>query len=97
MNIPTWVDNKNRGRQARASARLRYVMNVLAAKHSDRQTMRSLAEKVALDHSTLSLYIRRGAFSKSAAERIVKMLKTDEVTVHMLMRPLEIGKQETPA
>lgn len=96
MNIPTWVDTKNRGSK-RASARLRYVMNVLAAKHTGGGSMRALAEKVSLDHSTISLYIRRGSFSQSAAERVVKMLKTDEVTVDMLINPLDIGKQETPA
>lgn len=90
MQIPHWVEKGLSSKQKKASARLKWIVGNIAARHTGRASMRALAEKVELDHSTLSGYIRRGAFSQPAAERIVAALKDDSVTVLMLTQPLSI-------
>lgn len=87
MDIPNWVDAKKRKSQ-KPSARLKYILANLAARHTGRQSMRALAEKVGLDHSTLSLYIRRGSFSVSAAERIQTVLGAKEISAAVLITPM---------
>jgi lambda repressor-like predicted transcriptional regulator len=89
--IPPFVD-RNKKKSERASARLRYMLAVLAAKHTGRQSMRALSEMVGLDHSTLSTYIRKGSFSERSANRIAEAIGTDEITADMLMNPLEVGR-----
>lgn len=90
--IPTWVDkNKSRGRD-KASARLDYLVGLLAALHTERKSIRGLAEKIGMDHSTISLYIRKGAFTMPAATRIVETLKDPKLAVTMLTEPLTIAR-----
>jgi hypothetical protein len=89
MQIPQWVERGKRRKAERASARLKYTMTFLAAKHTGRQSIRALAEMVGMDHSTISIYIRRGSFSERAAKRIEEALGTEEVTARFLMEPLE--------
>ena len=91
MKIPHWVDARKRKKTERASARLKYVLGVIAATHTGRQSMRALAEKVGMDHSTLSTYIRRGAFSVAAAQRIECTFGRDVVTCEFLLDPLSIA------
>jgi hypothetical protein len=91
MEIPTWVDAKKRSKSAKATARLKFMLTYLAAKNTGRGSMRALAELVGLDHSTLSTYIRRGAFSEAAAQRIEAKLGAKQITADMLVDPLSIG------
>lgn len=90
--IPTWVDKGKTRNAQRASARLDYLMGLLAALHTERKSIRGLAEKVGMDHSTISLYIRNGAFTEAAANRIVTALKDPKLTAAMLMNPMGIDK-----
>lgn len=90
--IPTWVDKKARSKAEKASARLDYLLGLIAAIHTDRKSIRGVAEKVGLDHSTISLYIRQGKFSEKAAARMVAGIKDEHLTVAMLTDPLSIGK-----
>lgn len=92
MKIPYFVEARKRTKKERAAARLKYVLAVISAKHTGRQSMRALAEKVELDHSTLSTYIRRGSFSVAAAERIVGAIDNCEVTVDQLVDPLTMER-----
>lgn len=90
--IPSWVD-KGRTRQAdKASARLNYLLGLLAALHTERKSIRGLAEKIGMDHSTFSLYVRQGAFTMPAATRIVDTLKDPKLAVSMLTEPLTIAR-----
>lgn len=96
MKIPHFVDARKRTKKERQSARLKYVLGVIAAKNTGRQSMRALADMVGLDHSTLSTYIRRGSFSVPAAEKVIAGLQqhkiAPEVTVEQLIDPLLIEK-----
>lgn len=92
MTIPHWVDKGKRSKSEKATARLKYLMSTLAARHTSRSSMRGLADMIDMSHSTLSLYIRRGAFTDSAAKHIVESLKDGELTAEMLMDPMSISK-----
>lgn len=92
MTIPHWVEHGKRSKREKATARLKYLMSTLAARHTSRSSMRGLADMVGMSHSTLSLYIRRGAFTESAAKCIVEVLKDGELTPQMLVDPMSISK-----
>lgn len=96
MQIPQWVDSKKRRKAERASARLKYILVLLAAKHTGRQSIRALAERCGMDHSTISHYIRQGSFSERAAKRIEGILGRQEITHEWLIDPLEEKKTEPP-
>ncbi len=95
MQIPQWVDKGKRSKADKAAARLKYVIGLLAAQHTERASMRSLAEHCGLDHSTIATYVRRGAFSDSAATAIVSALADKALEVWHLTRPLDIPRSET--
>ena len=90
--IPHWVDKKARSNAARCSARLDYLLGLLAAHHTDRKSLRGLAEKIGMDHSTLSLYVRQGKFTDTAAAKMVEGLADANLTASMLIDPLSIAK-----
>lgn len=90
--IPSWVEKGKTRKEERATARLDYLLGLLAALHTERKSMRGLAEKVGLDHSTISGYIRQGAFTQSAAQRIVDTLKDPKLSVTMLTEPLTVAR-----
>jgi transcriptional regulator with XRE-family HTH domain len=87
MQIPSWVDAKKRRKADKASARLKYILTLTAAKHTGRQSIRALAERCGMNHSTISLYIRKGAFSEKAAKRIEEVIGREEIAAEFLMNP----------
>ena len=91
MNFPHWVDAP-RSKKTRATNRLKYLLSVLANNLTGRQSMRALSEHVGLDHSTISIYIRRGAFSEKAAKLIEEKLGRAAVRHEQLTDPLSIEK-----
>lgn len=93
MHIPKWVEKGLRTKADKAVARLKYVTASLAARHTERNSVRGLAEMVGLDHSTISIYIRRGKFSQKAADLIVQKLGDKTLTATMLTDPLSIPKE----
>lgn len=90
--IPSWVDKGKTRSKDKASARLDYLVGLLSALHTERKSVRGLAEVVGMDHSTISLYVRQGEFSVSSAERIVEALKDPKLAVTMLTEPLTIAR-----
>ena len=92
MDIPNWVDKGKRSKTEKATARLKYIIMTLASRHSPRSSMRGLAELVGMNHSTLAIYVRRGACSELAARRIVEKLKDDTLTTTMLTDPMSVAK-----
>jgi hypothetical protein len=90
MRIPAWVDGARSSKSKRASSRLRFICNHLAAQYTERASLRALGELVGLDHSTIAIYIRRGAFSLPAAEKIVAALPAKAIRASDLTNPLEI-------
>ena len=92
MDIPSWVEKGKRTDRQRASARLKYVMMTMASRHTPRHSIRGLAELVGMNHSTLSIYIRRGECSAAAAQRIVEKLNDSGLTTTMLTDPMSIPK-----
>jgi hypothetical protein len=92
MQIPHWVDKGKRSKAEKATARLKYIIGILAAQHTARGSMRSLGEHCGLDHSTIAIYVRRGAFSASAAGVIVGKLRDPDLHTWHLTRPLDIER-----
>lgn len=92
MQIPHWVEKGKRSKAEKATARLKYIITLLAAQHTERGSMRSLGEHCGLDHSTIAIYVRRGAFSESAAQTIVSKLGNPALTVNHLTNPLSIER-----
>lgn len=92
MHIPTWVEKGLRTKEAKSTARLKFIVGNLAARHTGRASMRALAEHVGLDHSTISGYIRKGTFSEQAAATIIEKLGDTSVTTKMLIEPLTIPR-----
>jgi hypothetical protein len=95
MRFPLWVDGKRMSKAARASARLKYMLSMLAAHVDGRQSMRALGDRVGLNHSTLSLYIRRGSFSESAARKIEEKIGRETIPFEYLVAPLDIAATTT--
>lgn len=90
MNIPDHILRGKRSKADKSSAILKFVILNLAAQHTDRASVRSLAKRVGLEHSTISIYIRRGQFSPAAAERIVRELAVTDVKPDHLINPLAL-------
>lgn len=89
MQIPHFVEVGRKTKKAKASARLKFVLANLAAQHTSRSSMRALADKIGMDHSTLSTYIRRGYFSEPAAKRIEEVMgAVSDITAAELMDPM---------
>lgn len=86
---------------ARASARLRHMLETLAMQVTARRSMRALAEHVGLDHSTLSYYIRVGRVSQDGATLISEKVGAHVVTAKQLMtipqRPSRKSNEGTAA
>jgi hypothetical protein len=92
MQFPKWADGPRLTKAERASGRLKYLVLTLATEHTGRASMRSLANAVGLEHSTVSKSITQGSFSEKSALQILHRLKPRLVTVEMLMNPMGIGK-----
>lgn len=94
MQIPHFVEAGRKTKKAKASARLKYVLANLAAQHTSRSSMRALADKVGLDHSTISTYIRRGSFSEPAALRIQEAMVAEgsDITAADLIDPMRMER-----
>lgn len=95
MIFPEWVEGPRMTDHQRATARLKFIINYLAAKHTKRASVRGLAELVELNHCTLSTYIRRGAFSRDAALKIEAKLGRRHIRHEDLTNPLDIKAKAT--
>jgi IS30 family transposase len=92
MTIPHRVDAKLRSKSAKSTARLRYIVAQLAATYTARNSVRALAELVGIDHSTISIYIKRGAFSDSATAKIMAALPDlNNISKEHLTNPMSIA------
>ena len=69
MIFPAWTRRSNMNKQAKASARLRYLINRLAVEYSPAGTLKSVADAVDINYSTILIYIERGKFSEPLAEK----------------------------
>jgi hypothetical protein len=88
MRFPAWVEGARTPKAQRATNRLKYILSDLALQHTGRNSMRALAEHVGYDHSTFSMYIRRGAFTEQAAQVLAALAPSLKVTY--LTDPLSI-------
>lgn len=93
LKIPLWVEKGLKTNKAKATARLKFILTNLAARHTGRASLRALADRVGLDHSTLSVYTRAGAFSEKAASTFVANLNDPMITVEVLTKPLEVERE----
>lgn len=90
MKIPDHVLRGKRSNADKSSAVLKYIILNLAAQHTERASIRSLSKLVGLEHSTICIYIRRGAFSELAANRIAQRFTADGIKAEHLMMPLTL-------
>lgn len=98
MQFPKWADNTQLSKQQRASGRLKFITMTLANELSVRGSMRALAEKVGLEHSTITKSVKQGYFSEKSAITMAYHLKAQSpwLTVEMLTSPMEIRKTPRP-
>lgn len=98
MQFPKWADSTSLSKQQRASGRLKFITMTLATELSTRASMRALAEKVGLEHSTITKSITQGYFSDKSAITMVHHLKQNSpwLTVEMLTAPMTIRKTPRP-
>lgn len=101
MYFPDWVEKGCRTRRQRATARLKFILFTATYDLTGMRGPRVLAPIVGLDFSTIYLYIREGAFSETAAAKIVDALAIhkDKLSVPFstvdLIAPLEITAETT--
>ena len=93
MYIPAWVEKDKRSQSAKRTARLKFIINGLAARFTSRGSIRAFGLFVGVDHSTISGYIRKGEFSEAAAKTIIAKVGDPTLTVEMLTDPLSIPKE----
>jgi hypothetical protein len=93
MTFPKWVET-HKDDNARASARLRYIVSRLAVEFSEDMSVRAISDAIGYDHSTLWCGVRRGRFSADMAFAIQGVLEkrkcTLRITAEHLMSPLSI-------
>ena len=92
MQFPQWV-LKTRGKKNQASARLRYILVALALQLNQRASLRGVSKFAGCDHSTLSYYVKQGAFSENMALQLEKKFGADVVRHEWLTDPLSIATQ----
>jgi hypothetical protein len=90
MQFPLWADNPKLSKKRRATLRLKYIISHLSLMVSARQSHRALGEACGLDHSTISMYVRRGGFSQNAASMIETTMGREHVRAEWLVDPLSI-------
>ena len=90
MQFPPWADGPKLSKKRRATLRLKYMISRLALIASVRQSHRALGERCGLDHSTISMYVRRGAFSPNAAAVIEQAMGRNNIRAEWLTDPLNI-------
>ena len=90
MIIPTWVERGQRTKAEKKRARLKFLINSLAARFTTGGSIRQFGTFVGLDHSTISGYIQKGEFSESAATTIVAKVNDPMITVAMLRDPMQM-------
>ncbi len=88
MKFPEWV--LKAPKRLQASARLRYLVYRLAIEITPKASVRALCEQTAIDHSTVTLYIKRGQFSPSLAHAWQKQFGRTLVRAEWLIEPLDI-------
>ena len=90
MMFPLWVQ-KARSKKAQATARLKYILYRLAIEQAGTPTIRGLCEGIDFaNHATVSLYVKKGAFSHRMAEAFEEHFGSDAVTAAQLTDPLSI-------
>lgn len=89
MQFPQWVDEQQND-QAKATARLRYMMATIAAKRTGRGTLRQFAKLVGIDHSTLAYSVKRGSCTPAVATKIEDTLGREVAPNENFRKPLEI-------
>lgn len=93
MIFPDWTlkQNKKKLKKAeQASARLRFLMNTLANLNDPSATFFSLAKTIGINHTTISAYIMRGAFSQPCADRFEAHFGPEVCKAIWLTAPLDI-------
>jgi len=89
VRFPAWVDTHKKD-EHRATARLRYLISRAAIEATGKQSVRALAAKIEMDHSSLSFAIRRGYLTVPMAIAIEQAVGRAVVRAEYLTDPLKI-------
>lgn len=61
--------------EKQAAARLRFILMLVALEFTEHPSMRKVARVIGCDNATLSIYIKRGAFTINMATKIEETFK----------------------
>lgn len=90
IKFPDWVI-KTKGKQAQASARLRYISVYLCLQVTGKVSYREFHAITGIcTHTAIWKYVRDGAFSQSMADKFEAYFGKKVVTAEMLTNPLSI-------
>lgn len=89
VRFPQWVE-ANKKDDERASARLQYLISLAAVEATGRQSVRALCEQIQMDHSSMSLAIRRGYFTEKMANAVANAVTSKSIRAEYLIAPLKI-------
>ena len=91
MVFPDWIE-ATRPKKARASLRLKFLLQQAALLKYGRTSMHDLARDAGCHHSSIFNAISRGSFTEEMAQKIVDVLGKNVIrNVDYLTSPLEIG------
>ena len=89
VRFPQWVEDHKKDHE-RASARLQYLVSLAAVEATGRQSVRALCEQIQMDHSSVSLAIRRGYFTEKMATAVANAVSSKTIRPEYLVAPLKI-------
>lgn len=84
MKFPDWVDDPQLDDQGWAQARLKFMLYRAAGPNCDRPSLKALARKCGVDHSTLAYGMRKGRLSDKVARKLCDGAGLDEQGVPLL-------------
>lgn len=84
MKFPEWVDDPQLDDQGRAQARLKYMIYRAATRNCGRPSLKALARKCDVDHSTLAYGLRKGRLSDAVARKLCDGVGNDEAGMPLL-------------
>jgi hypothetical protein len=96
MYFPKWVESQKTD-SARATARLTFIIYLLALHHCRRPSIRAFTKFLKMTNNvTILVHIRNGSFSRAMAHTIIAGTGTTLITEDHLVYPLEIKTSKTP-
>lgn len=87
MIFPSWTNRRAMKKSEKASARLRYLINRIAAELGPINSLKSVGDEIGVNYSTILSYIDRGSFSRATADKLEERF---DVPAEWLLDPMSI-------